>query len=183
VTDYQILLVILKDLKKREELLIKKKDEQSSVAIKEQEKESIKHIQSETTNLQEKLSQLLVQYDQTIHLKQNANMYVIPSPQNFSQLSKTIREQLNIDKNEQLRNSAVEIMQYITKTTGVTIYNGNCLVCLHVVNNPYVLIKCGHVLCEMCVKEMEKRNKNFKVSKFIECPSCRRITQSTKLYI
>ena len=140
-------------------------------------------FQPESSILQVHLSTLLMRFDQRLQRKRIASQYVVG--ENVAKVNRNaVEERLNSDADEELRNAAVEAMQYIGKIANVPIHNGYCLVCRNVLNNPYILIKCGHVvLCEGCAQEMEKRSKTVNTSKTIECPECRCITKATKIYM
>lgn len=175
--DYEILGSFLKDLKRRENAAQSKKESKKEATVQETNDtfdEPSPPPTAETQELKEKLSMLLMKYDQTMHAKRNMGNYVIGDNNRKTRL-------LDAEAEEQLRDVAVDAMQYVSKTVGMTVHNGYCLVCLRALQDPCSLIKCGHVLCSKCLSQLESRSGS--ASRMVECPTCRSITKGQRLYI
>lgn len=183
VFDYGLLRSLLKEATRREKVQDERLQEplqSPEENVNEISEEDKVILSSEALELHKKVATMLYRFEQANHLKNSIKSLQQTSSEAVVKMDVEQAQLMFSEAEDSFGVSLQEAVDYMRKYLNVPVRNINpCMVCLQLLEDMSVIHKCGHILCRGCAEKMTAKSK----SDMIECPNCKKLGKSFRLYI
>ena len=148
----------------------------------EREKMNTENTNVETDTLKRKLDELTTTFDNTVSVKKNFANIDVSVKEPFNKKFKSLEGEMLEEPYSKMSTILSELVEILSKNTGYekkTLMT-ECPICYCCITKPMTFTSCGHLICELCETKL-KGGKGSKAKK--ECPVCRTISKTIKIYL